>query len=328
VWDYYRRLQPNIQTVVKARQLVYNYVMVTKYSHNGLTWIDVEAPTGDEVKALMSEYHIHPLVGEEFMIPSEKTKVDVYDHYLYLTLHFPTREGSKETSHEIDFLVGTNYCITLHYEPIEALTTFSKVFETHSILNKKEEGEHGGFLFYFIVKKLYAAVGYDLDGIKSRLQHVEREIFKGNERDQVFELSTQSRKLLDCKQTLFGHKEVLESFKEASAKFFGPAFLPHADLLVDEHVRTYTTILASKEFLHDLRDTNDSLLSAKQSEIMKLFTVSAFVTFPLVLTVEILSIPSVANPLHGNPHDFWIIIGVVVVAAYGMFNYFKSKKWL
>ena len=37
----------------------------------------------------MKEFGIHPLVAEELRSPTLRPKVDLYDNFIYLILHFP-----------------------------------------------------------------------------------------------------------------------------------------------------------------------------------------------------------------------------------------------
>jgi len=61
--------------------------MVKKISHQGITWIDVTSPTKDEVQDLAKEHDLHPLLQNELLSPSLRSKVDVYEEYLFLVLH-------------------------------------------------------------------------------------------------------------------------------------------------------------------------------------------------------------------------------------------------
>jgi Mg2+ and Co2+ transporter CorA len=60
---------------------------------------------------------------------------------------------------------------------------------------------------------------------------------------------------------------------------------------------------------------------------MKKFTIMAFMTFPLVLFVSLFAMGADSTPIIGQKHDFWIIIGLIAVAAASMLQYFKRKKW-
>ena len=133
--------------------------MLTKYTHNNITWIDLESPTKDEVHKIMGEYSIYPVVAEELLMPTMKPKVDIYDNYIYIILHFPAfrhTHGSQQNQ-EVDFIVGKDFIITTRYDTIDPLHKFSKVFEVNSILDKSGIDKHAGYIFFFMIKKLYKA---------------------------------------------------------------------------------------------------------------------------------------------------------------------------
>ena len=86
--------------------------------------------------------------------------------------------------------------------------------------------------------------------------------------------------------------------------------------------------MRNTELLHELRETNNSLLSTKENETMRILTIMALLTFPLALLVSILEIDTVNNPIRHMPYDFWIILGIVIAVGASMYLYFKHKKWL
>lgn len=304
--------------------------MIRTYQHNGLTWIDLESPTREEVRDLMAEYNIHPLVAEELLLPTLKPKVDLYPDYIYLILHFPafqhTHSGASQQ--EIDFIVGKKFLITTHYDTIDPVHKFSKVFEVNSILDRSDLGEHAGYIFFYMVRKLYRSLGHELDFMTDSLGQIEQRVFSGNERDMVFELSRVSRELLHFKHALSEHHEVLDSFAAASLKFFGSEFAYHSQSIIGSYHRTDRMVTSNVEFLAELRETNNSLLSTKQNETMRILAIISFVTFPLTLVAAIFSTDAIHTPIVGNPYDFWIIMGIMLSIVLCFFLFFKSKHWL
>ena len=86
--------------------------------------------------------------------------------------------------------------------------------------------------------------------------------------------------------------------------------------------------MRNTESLHELRETNNSLLTTKQNETMRVLTIMALLTFPLALLVAILNINSVSNPVFGMKNGFWFIVTTVVGSGAIMIWYFKHKGWL
>lgn len=303
--------------------------MLSRYQQAGLVWVDLESPTQSEIQSIVDEFGIAVSIAEELLLPSGKPRAEVYGRYLYVIFHFPAlRHSHKTREQEIDFIVGRDFIITAHHEVIDPLHKFSKIFEVNSVLERNDIGEHAGFLFFYMLKKLYKAVEHELEYIHRDQNEIEEHIFAGHEASMVAALSKSARDLLNLRQTIEPHHEVLREVEEGGPRLFGDDFVPYVRALSNEYYRVHTHILRRTEVLHELRESNNSLLTTKQNETMKIFTVLAFFTFPLALITEVINIDSIHNPIRGLPYDFWITISILCTTALGMLVYFKNKKWL
>lgn len=295
-----------------------------------MTWIDLVTPSEAEVRALMHEFGLHPLVAEELLSPSQKAKAERYEGFFYVVLTFPTlRSGhSARPEQEIDFVVGKNFFLTARYENINPLHSFAKVFEVRSVLEKGGPQAQSVHLFASMLRNLYSGLVTECDALAIRLGEIEERIFKGDERSMVAELSHVGRMIHDFKQALTPHKEVLRAIELPGEKLFGREFIYHLQSITREFRRVEEALENLREALKELRETNNSLLSTKQNEIMKTLTILAFVTFPLTLISSVFGMNTSWLPVVGLPGDFWIIFGIMVVLAISFFVFFKRKGWL
>ena len=306
--------------------------MTRTHTYRGIVWIDMESSDDDEISSLIKRYDLHPLVGEELKRSSSVAKIDFYKDYILAVLTLPVRvkDGDKYSieDREVDFVIGKNFLITSRSDTVEQLEYFSKVFEANSILNKNEKIEHAGHLFYYMVKRIYAGMCQDLENIKDALLTAETRIFKGDERKMVEVLSDLNRELIDFKQTARIHREIWDDMIESADKhLFGHDFSFYVRDIRDEFNVIHELILNTRELMTDLRETNDSLLNAKQNEIIKILTIISFVFYPLSLIVAIFSLPSSTIPIIGGPYDWVIILALMVAVSAGMLWFFKRKRW-
>jgi len=306
----------------------YNAGMRTSYEHNGILWIDLESPTQDDVRSVVDQFGIPTMVAEELLLPSTKPRAEFYNSFVYIILHFPTlRHSHRSVEQEVDFVVGRNFIITTHYDIVDPLHKFSKVFEVNSILDRSNIGNHAGYFLFYMLKKLYKGVEHEVERVRHHLGTVEGDIFSGHEVGMVEALSKTARDLLNLRQTIEPHREVLRTIESEGAKLFGDDFMPYLRALSNDYYRVHNHVMRNTESLHELRETNNSLLSTKENETMRVLTIMALLTFPLALLVSILDIDSAYNPVKGAPYDFWIIAGIVLVLGACMIAYFKHKKW-
>lgn len=277
----------------------------------------------------MEEFGLSHFIGEELLLPTAKPRIEFHKDYTYIILHFPAlRHTHKTIDQEIDFVIGKSFIITTHYDTIDPIHTFSKLFEVHSMLGKQEIGDHAGFLFFYMLKRLYVAVEDEIDFIRSELGHTEENLFSGHEVQMVSRISRSAHDLLNLRQTIEPHRDVLQTLEKEGAVFFGEDFVSYLRALSNEYYRVHNHIMRHTEFLHELRETNNSLLSTKENETMRVLTIMALLTFPLALLVAIFDIDTVHNPIRGLPYDFWIVVGLVVTLGGGMLWYFRYKHWL
>ncbi len=304
--------------------------MINRYAYRSVEWIDLVSPTYEEIISVAKEFGLNRVLAEELAEPSPKPKVDLYHEYLFLILHFPairhTHNGSGKQ--EIDFIIGENFIITAHYETIDPIHEFSKVFEVNAILDRSDMGEHAGFVFYHMLRHIYKATGNEIESLKERLGTIQTGTFSGKEREMVTSISSLGRDLLTIKGILRTHRQALDSISAASVRFFGEDFTYPMRSITNEYYRIENEILHANELLAELRETNNSLLSTRQNEVMKTLTIMAFVMFPLSLIATIFGMNTSYLPIIGHKFDFWIIMAIMAGLTGLFFLHFKFKKWL
>lgn len=304
--------------------------MLTRYVQRSLTWIDLVNPSPQEVRGLMHEFSIDPLIAEELLIPSYKPKVERRGEHLYIILHFPMLKGlGQRPEQEIDFVIGKQFLITTRYASNDPLQAFAKAFEVNSVLGRGSAGmSHGGHLFAAMARNLYAALLSECEVLDRHLQDVEERIFKGDEHSMVFDISQTGRIIHDFRQSLLPHLEMLTSLDPVAAKLFGPEYSFYVRDVIGEYARVRTMLEHLRDSLVELRETNNSLLSTKQNEIMKTFTVLAFIFLPLTFITGLFGMNTRATPILGNTYDFWIVVGMMLGVGFVCVLYFKRKGWL
>ncbi|OHA88390.1 MAG: hypothetical protein A2653_02375 [Candidatus Zambryskibacteria bacterium RIFCSPHIGHO2_01_FULL_43_25] len=304
--------------------------MINRYNYNDAVWVDLQNPEAEEIKSIMEEFGINPEAANELSSPSVKSRIDFYKDFLYIILQFPVfkHSHSESTKQEVDFLVGRNFVITARYDTIDALEKFKKMVEVSSVLDKGESAGASSVMFFAMVNEMYKALSDELAFTEDWVAKVEEEIFIGKEREMVISLSHISRVLLNFKKITDFHREVLESLDVYGKSMFGDQFSVLARAAFQEYFKIQHMINNSLESVTELRETNNSLLSTKQNETMKVLTIMAFATFPLSLIASIFGMNTVYLPIVGRPLDFWIVMAIMAGAVALMLIFFKSKRWL
>lgn len=302
--------------------------MISTYKHNKVTWIDLENPTNNEVRKLVEKYSIDPMVGNELLSPSAKPHINFHDTYIYLILHFPTNNSTDGSIEEVDFVIGKDFIITTRYSVVDAILQFSKIFEVNSILERSTVGEHSGHIFFHMITNLYRNLLDQLEHVKDLIDNVEEKVFAGEEARMVADISKLNRRLLNFKAAISLHYEILRTFEALGSKLFDSKFDNSLRLITSEYVKVQNSLEGTREYLMEIRRTNDSLLTTKQNEIMKNLTVMAFIILPLTLITGLFGMNTTFTPIVASPNGFWFIIAVMLFVSLIITIFFKWKKWM
>lgn len=291
-----------------------------------VTWTALKKPSREEVLALGEQYNIPLSILEELLVPSPRSRVRASNNCLFIALHFPgvTESDTLRGDYEVDCIIGSDFFITVQYEPIESMTEFEK---SVSMTQKKHEGEEvtGLTVLYELITTFYANITTQLNDISETLKRIEERVFNNQEDRMVRVISKTNRKLIDHRRSLQFHEVVLEDALEEGVELFGEEAGNTLLKLLREFRNVNFLIDNNKMILDDLRDTNDLLLNTKTNHIIKILTLITFITIPVVVSVEVLR-----DPLDAIQHTplsiFFILLGACIITI-SLALFFKHKKW-
>jgi magnesium transporter len=305
--------------------------MISRYTHHDITWVDIEKPSKEEMLHIMEEFSVPSLVAEEALSNTLHAKVERYDSLIYMVLHFPPshRSGEKNTRQEIDFIIGKKVLITVHYESVHPLEQFSEAFESGALFEDKQKITDGGMLFAHLMKQIYSHTLLTLDVVTADINDIEHHIFTGHEDAMLKKISTTGKRLLDFKQALRFHQDILRSYESTAPTLYGEVYRHTTDTIISDFNKVNSLLESNRDALLELQRTNDSLLSTKTNDIMRTFTILTFVMMPLTIITGVFGMNTSDTLVFiNNKGDFFFVIAAMTITGLVMFLFFKVRKWL
>lgn len=300
--------------------------MITTRAFMDQTWTDLNSPTKEEVDSLVLTQNIDPLIAKDLLTPTPTQYAQDVGPSIYTVLHIPVIKNSHSANdnQEVDFLISANGLITARYDSIDALHYFAKQIEVNEILNRGEKTH----LFFGLMKEIYKSMGDELSYMEDWMKEIEKNIFEGQEKAMVFAISSASRNLLNFKRITDSHGAVFEFIKATGREKFGEKFEAEAKVLIEKWRHIIKRVGNQIDLVIELRETNNSILSAKQNEIMKNLAVIGSVLLPLTIIGQLFGLSIISFPLKNNPNAFLIILGIMATIAITTLVYAKIKKWM
>ncbi|HEV7132962.1 MAG TPA: magnesium transporter CorA family protein [Gaiellaceae bacterium] len=303
---------------------------------DGLTWIHLERPSHDEAQSLAARFGWHPLDVEDVMSRRQRPKVDVYTEddaagYLFAVLHFPVYDKaiSRLNAGELDVFLGPNYLVTLptvELRPVSLL--FRRAFESEEFRsNLFSRGS--GRLFYEVLDDLYDYCFPILDKIGYKLEQIDEDIDDVGVRakDLVRDIHKVKQEIISYRKIIKPQRPTLRLLERSIERFLPEALELYFDDIVDASERIWDLLDNYKEVVEALEDTNESLISHQQNDILYVLTIFSVVMLPLTFLTGLFGM-NVHFPGFNSGADFYVSLGLMVVTIAGMLGFFRWKRWL
>ena len=293
------------------------------------TWVDIQEPNADDILKVQKKFNLHPLIIEEFSTPTLRPKAIEYDNALFLTIHVPLFDTTLKTTYpgELDIVITQEALITSHDKNIWQLTEFLAELKNDKKKKDKYMEDSPATLLRFILELLLESCFPKLDHIVKKLGHIETEIFAGNEKGMLLEISIVKRDVLNFRRTIKPQRSVLESLIQRDYKLVSRELRPYFQDLIGTNIRVWNSLESAKETVESLEETNNSLLSNKLNLTMKVLTIFSAIMLPMTVYSNILAM-SADIPFGKSPHAFAIHTGIMLFISLLTITIFKIKKWL
>jgi magnesium transporter len=297
----------------------------------GLTWIHLDAPTLTHAQALADRFGWHPLDVEDVMSKRQRPKVDDYadEGYLFGVLHFPIydRASRRLNAAELDVFVGPNYLVTL---PSVELLPVSRLFrrcEEDEQFREQLLSKGSGRLLYEVLDDLFDYCFPILDKIGHKLDSLEDDVFEGRSEEVVRDISNVKQEIISYRKIIKPERSTLRVLERHVERFLPEELDLYFDDIVDAAERIWDILDNYKEVVEALEDTNESVISHRQNDVLRVLTVFSVVLLPLTLITGFFGM-NVHFPGFGSVWAFWVIFVGMVVTLGGLLAFFRLKRWL
>jgi magnesium transporter len=305
---------------------------VAELRADGLTWIHLDPPVDPEtVNALRAKFGWHPLDVEDVLSKRQRPKVDDYvdDGYLFGVLHFPAYDKSIQrlNAGELDFFIGPDYLVTISNVELLPVTRLFTRLQEDERLRDQLFGKGSGRLLYEVLDDLFDYCFPILDKIAYKLDSIEDDIEDRRSEEIVTDISKVKQEIISYRKIIKPQRPALRLLERHIERFLPEELELYFDDLVDASERIWDLLDNYKEVVEALESTNESVISHRQNDVLRILTVFSVVLLPLTLISGIFGM-NVAFPGEGTHTAFWIIVGLMISVIVSMVAFFKYKRWL
>jgi magnesium transporter len=295
----------------------------------GLRWIHIEEPRLAHREWLEQHFNFHPLDFEDVYSRNQRPKLDSYDDYIFIVLHFPIFEKAtgRLLSAELDLFIGPDYLVTL---PDTALPPLGAMFErlkTREDLREQNFSKGSGYLLYRIVDANVDAAFPMLRKMGNKLDKLEDDIFEGRSSEIVRELSNAKQEIINFRKIVRPQRAVLRDLERTKQRYLAEELEIYFDDISDAAERIWDTLENYKEVVEALESTNESVISHRLNDSFRILTAASVILLPLTLIASIYGM-NVPVPGEDTAYSFWLIVAIMGGLLLALVLVFRRRGWL
>ncbi len=314
--------------------------MIETIQYQSLKWQQITNPSEEDYRYLLEEYQFHPLDIEDCRGSNQRPKLDEYDDYYFLILHFPYFDkGNKFIRiREVKIFWGKDFIITIGKSHWVVQKLFEEMQEDlrDDDDDVKEMLSSSDLLLYHILDRLMLETYTLIMRVGAEVDLINYDIFNRKARSIIELISVTRRNIILLNTTFKPQLRVLHMFEGGAIKGFVDPEVPDpvtgqtVDMedywgnILDQYQKMFDSIEDYGELIEGLSKTFDSLQANRTNEIMKLLTIFSTIMLPLTVVTGLFGM-NVAFPFTTNVTSFWCIIGVMLVITSLLIFYFHRR---
>jgi magnesium transporter len=304
---------------------------VEEIAAEGLRWVKIDSPTAVEQAWLEEHFDFHALDFEDVLSRNQRPKIDRYDDYLFIVLHFPVFDSAagRLGAGELDLFVGPGYLVSIPNQPLQPVEYLFERCRQKEEMREQLFARGSGYLLYRIVDDGFDYCFPMLRKIGNKLDALEQEIFEGRSEEIVRDISNVKQEIINFRRVIRPQRPVLRDLEKVKSRYLAPEMdlEIYFDDIVDAQERIWDVLENYKEVIEALEDTNESVISHRVNDILRVLTSISVIVLPLTLLASIWGM-NVGVPGEGDNTAFWAIASGMVVLLVSMVTYFRRRGWL
>ena len=297
-------------------------------------WLDIEAPTDDEVAILRDVFHFHPLTIEDSVTYTQRPKIEHYtdtgdaqgNGYCYLVFHGPDLETFRSNlrTKEIDIFVAERYLVSVHDEPLRTVGEITAMLKAdpRELLTERTDR-----LLHAILDRIVDHYQEILDYLEEALSELEEEALNAPSPEVLSKIAIKKREMLNLRRVVGPQREVVAQLARGDVQYIRESTRVYMRDVQDKLVRTVEMIELYRDLVLGSRDIYLSSVSNNLNQVMKTLTIISVIGLPMTIVTGFFGM-NFDEPIF---HDHRVFIGALVFMALvvtSMLYLFHKKRWI
>ena len=296
-----------------------------RLSGTKLLWVDVDGRSEDDVSEVAEAFGLDDETRAGLAESRDRAVFRDYGRYLHVTAYAPT-DDEDCTLVALDCVVGENWVVTAHDEPIAVLDEFAARVSGSGDTGSLEGPHFLAALLEWVLGSYSAA----FDRIEQSLEEFDVQAMRGDAdpEQSVERLVAMRRQVGELRRALAAHRSALVSLTYPELEALGNAAASE---------RFQSLLSRFESTMQEARDAREAIVGSfdvliarggqRTNEIMKVLTLASVILLPGALIAGVMGMNFKVG-LFDNPALFWVVVAAIVAIAPVAIGFAKRWDWI
>ncbi len=300
--------------------------MIRKLKVKGITWIDAVNESNKSIEEILVPFDFHELDVEAVLEPNQRARIDSYDDYVFITLHFPKYNQIKKLYelNEFHIFLGKRFLITLRDFQGKHIDQVYKKYEEKWDDDEYDIDVSSGLILYELIQEMLEKMFRVGANVRRDIVKIEKQVFESPRSPLVRDILTKKRNIVVLKHMFQPQVSVLRTLELHMNKIFDEKIEAYFEDLEDKMQKIITDISILEEHIDSVEDAFKSMIDIQTNSIIKFLTIFSAFMLPLTLITSFygmnIDLPyGEANFVYGA---MWVSVALLGIA----FLYYSWRR--
>ena len=300
--------------------------MEQKLKVKWVEWIDWTGLSNKQISKILKKYNFHELDIEACMEENQRARIDVYDDYLFMVLHFPKYNQKTKiyNLNEFNIFLGKDFLITFREFEWKQI---NKIFNDYKNLNLEDDSDFkitSGYILYEIIQSMLEKMFKFIDNIKKDLKTVESQVFEEPDASLVKEIMIKKRNIVIMKHMLLPQINVMKLIETQMNEMFKWEMEEYFEDLEDKISKVVNDIKILEEYTDSIEDAFKTIIDIRTNKVMTLLAMFSAFLLPLTLVTSFYWM-NIKLPFQENALVVFVLLFITLIIMFFWYKYLKNK---
>lgn len=297
---------------------------VEKAEMRDVLWIDLVAPSPEEVERLHSEFHIDLQDIADCLDPNERSRIEVeekYDMLVLRSLLVDERVPDRIQTMPIGIISTPKQIITVRIGAAFHAEDMCSDLKRRPRLETKED------LFLALVRRVHRDMERTVRPMERKIGAIQETILHARSAEVAHSAFALSNGLILLNTALLSNMNAISMLPRMKQLHMTKERLDLAEDIENDVAQLYEMTTIYREIMSNILNAYETAVSNNLSFIMKTLTTISLILILPTLVASLYGM-NVYLPFQKDPNAFWFVIGISAACVVGLWALFRLKRIL